>query len=213
MKLSKALSRVGVSLLSLVFWSGSIEAAQYYRYKDENGKTVLALTIPSDLVSKGYEIINDKGRVVEHVAPALTAAQIKMRDAKIEAERQAKIDKERQDEIDRRLLKLYSQPEDAIRVLNRKIEDVEGLIKSNEAKIESIERQVAELEEKAAERQRKGMGVPDRLTVKLNSLEKDKTAAMQVIATQQQSRLDVLAEFEKVIARLEVITGGKRSGH
>jgi hypothetical protein len=43
--------------------------------------------------------------------------------------------------------------------------------------------------------------------VKLNSLEKDKTAAMQVIATQQQSRLDVLAEFEKVIARLEVITG------
>jgi hypothetical protein len=213
MELKRTLSQVGVTLLSLVFWASSVEAAKYFRYKDENGKTVLALTIPSDLVSKGYEIINDKGRVVERVAPALTVSQIEMRDAKIEAERQAELDKKRQDEIDRKLLKLYSQPEDAIRVLDRKIEDVEGLIKSNEAKIESIERQVAELEEKAAERQRKGMGVPDRLTVKLNSLEKDKTAAMQVIATQQQSRLDVLAEFEKVIARLEVITGGKRSDH
>ena len=46
-----------------------------------------------------------------------------------------------------------------------------------------------------------------------NSLEKDKVAAKLVIATQQQSRLDVLAEFEKVIARLEVITGGKVAGH
>ncbi len=184
-------------------------AGNLYRYKDENGVTVLGLNIPPHLVGNGYEILSSSGRLIESVAPALTAEQIADRDNK-EAEqvRQAMAVKKQKEE-DLALLKLYSHPNDAVRVLKRKLQDIDDYISLKNGNISVVKGQLSQEETKAANRERTGKKVPDSTLNKI-SQQKNKIIEIEQDISVKRAEIPVISkEFDKIITRLESITKKK----
>lgn len=185
----------------------SASAAQLYRYKNEQGLMVLTQTLPAEYATKGYEILNEKGRVIKVIPPALTPEQIAERDAALERERQAKIEKQKQDKIDEELKILYSHPNDAVRVLDRRIQDFEGLIEVKKAKVDNLQALISEEESAAAARQRKGLPVTEDSLIKIGNLQKEVARNKADIDELKNDIASLLVTFDQKIKRLEVITG------
>lgn len=184
-------------------------AGNLYRYKDENGVTVMGLNIPPHLVRNGYEILNNAGRVIEVVPPALTAEQIADRDSK-EAER-LRLEEEarRQKEQDEALLKLYSHPNDAVRVLKRKLQDIEDFVTLKNGNISVVKGQLEQEEAKAANMERTGKAVSEAILNKINQQKEKIIEIEQEISIKRKEIPAIKAEFDKIIKRLEVITQKK----
>ena len=191
--------------LVLVILSTQSIAAQLYRYKNEQGNLVIGQTIPPKFVSKGYDILNLQGRVLETIAPALTPEQIAARDAQLEIEKQAKIEQAKQAEIDDKLKQLYSHPDDAVRILERRTQDIKNVISVKKSRISNAQKQIREQEELAAQNQRKGYKVPERVLEKINTLTKDINNSKADIDELEQEFDVVLTEFDIKIRRLEHI--------
>ena len=71
--------------LLLTFWLGltvqfNTVAAELYRYKNEDGVTVLDSHVPARYVKNGYTILSLDGRVLEVVVRALSDKEIRDRD-------------------------------------------------------------------------------------------------------------------------------------
>ena len=143
-----------LALLVVASLALPVTAAQLYRYKNEQGNFVLNQTIPAEFVSKGYDILNDKGRVLQHIAPALTPEQISIRDAQVAKEEQRLAEKQKQDTFDQELKQLYSHPNDAVRILKRRVQDIQSVIQIKKRKIESAQSQILNEETDAAARKR-----------------------------------------------------------
>lgn len=205
---SKRVSTFLLASIVLVF-SSLGDAAQLYRYKDQDGKTVLGRTIPPGLVGNGYEVLNEKGRVIESVAPALTPEQIRARDAELARQKKLEEQRARQAELDAELRLLYSHPDDAVRILQRKANDVLNVMQAKQNQIEFSNKQIVELEQKAADLQRKGMAVPERFEAQIKALKTDIDNANIDIEERSKSFDRLLAEFGGIVERLEVITNKK----
>jgi hypothetical protein len=195
-----------LSFMLLSTFSLSVSAAQLYRYKNEQGLMVLTQTLPAEYATKGYEILNEKGRVIKVIPPALTPEQIAERDAALERARLAEIEKKKQDKIDEELKLLFSHPNDAVRVLERRIQDFKGLIEVKKAKISSLQVQIAEEEAAAAARQRKGLPVTEDSLIKIGNMQKEVQHNQMDVEEIQQDISKQLLIYDEKIKRLEVIT-------
>jgi hypothetical protein len=196
-------------MLSLVLLSGitySTLASQFYRYKNENSQLVLSQTLPAKYADKGYDILNEMGRLVKTIPPALTPEEIIKRDDALEKERLALIEQKKQDAEDEALKKLYTQPNDAIRVLNRHVLDIQSAVEIKRNMIKSFESQILDEESSAAVLQRKGFTVGEDILEKLSSLKKDIANANTDIKELYTKLDNVLKDFDIKIKRLEVIT-------
>ena len=202
-----------VLMCCLMLWSFSASAAQLYRYKDDQGNYVLNHTIPPKYVKKGYDILNKQGRVIRSVAPELTAEQIAARDAALEQERIRKLEAEKQAAIDNELRQLYSHPNDAVRVLTRRVTDIEALIQVKLNRIASDKANILEEEASAANRQRSGLKILDTTHKKLEKYKADIAVNKHDISELKTELTKVKSEFDKVIRRLEVITGKDASDY
>lgn len=191
----------------------SLSAAQLYRYKDEQGLFVLSQTLPAEYASQGYDILNEKGRVIQTVAPALTAEEIMARDAELERERQAQIAKQKQDKIDEELKQLYSEPNDAVRVLSRRVQDIKGLIDVKNNKIKNLKLKIADQEAQAADRQRRGFPVSEDAFSKLQTLQREIDHNLADIVELHKDIEKLVSLFDEKIKRLEVITKKSASNY
>lgn len=184
----------------------SASAANLYRYKDENGVTALSLSIPPHLVKNGYEILGSNGRVIEVVPPALTVEQIQERDKKAAEAVLLAEEQKRQQEADAALLKLYSHPNDAVRVLKRKLLDIKDYISLKNGNISVIKSQLEQEETKAANMERTGRKVPDSTLNKI-AQQKEKIIEIQKDIEVKRNEIPVLTlAFDKIIKRLEFLT-------
>ena len=205
-----------VSLLVLVMGlslSISSHAANLYRYKDENGVTALGLSVPPHLVRNGYEVLGSNGRVIQVVPPALTAEEIAKRDAE-EAERiRLAQEAEKRKEKDQALLKLYSHPDDAVRVLKRKLQDIEDFIALKKGNIAVVEGQLEQEEARAANMERTGKAIPESVLNKI-SQQKEKIKDIQGEIEAKRNEVPALEnEFDQIIRRLELITNKKAANY
>jgi len=165
--------------------------------------------IPPKFVSKGYDILNVQGRIIETIPPALSAEQITQRDARLEQEKLAIIAQAAQDEIDDKLKQLYSHPDDAVRVLKRRIQDIGSVIQVKTGRINNANKQIIEQEVIAANRQRKGLSVPKPTLEKIEILKKDISNSKADILELRDDYKIVLKEFDTKIRRLELIKNQK----
>ena len=161
--------------------------------------------IPPKFVSKGYDILNAQGRIIETIPPALSTKQIAQRDALLEQEKQAKIVQAAQDEIDDKLKQLYSHPDDAVRILERRTQDIKSVIQVKTGRINNAKKQIREQEELAANKQRKGLNIPKSIFTKISTLEKGISNAKADILELRNDYKLVLKEFDTKIRRLELI--------
>lgn len=200
-------------LFSCLFVSSLHANPVFYRYKNAQGQLVLTQTLPAEFADKGYDVLNEKGRVTKTIPPALTPEEIKKRDEKLEQERLALIEKKKQAERDEELKQLFSEPNDAVRVLNRNFQDIQSVVEIKRSNMLSLKSQIIDEESRAADRQRKGYSVGEDTLAKLSSLKKDVENTQKDIA-ELYNKLDLtLIEFDEKIKRLETITQRKATDY
>ena len=206
---------VAVILVSVALqWGSSLcLAAQLYRYTDEHGNVVMSSSIPAQYVGKGYDILNEHGRLVERVAPALTKEQIALRDAEQARQEKLKLEQAAQAKFDEELKLLYSHPNDAVRILKRRILDIKSLIQLKRNKIESNDKLIVEQESEAASRQRNGQNIPETVLASIAKLKNETVNARADIVELNSEFAKVLKEFDVKIKRLEFITKKEASDY
>nr|WP_259759502.1 DUF4124 domain-containing protein [Pseudomonas sp. GCEP-101] len=171
---------------------------ELYRYVDDRGITVIdRLGVPPQYIGKGYQVLNEQGRVIREVPPAPTAAEIEQR--KADAARASS---------DQQLMRLYTSVEDVDRARDRKLAELDGLTSVAKGNLQSLKNQQANLQARAADQERAGRPVPEDLVAQLNNLRSDEQRLLQDIARYQQLRTQAQSSFAADRARFVQISGG-----
>jgi hypothetical protein len=171
--------------------------AELYRYTDKNGRVVLdRLGVPPEYVSQGYEVLNDKGRVIRVVPPAPSLE-----------ERQRMAEEKAKAKSDAQLLRIYSEPADVDRARDRKLAELDGVIGVAQSNLHSLRTQQANLQAKAAEFERAGRPVPEHLLVQIDNLKAEQIGVEQDIERYREGRGEAEAAFAADRARLVELRG------
>lgn len=198
---------VKATALALALGFSAQAAANMYRYTDENGQIVISSTIPQEATKRGYDILNDNGRVIDTIPPAPTEEEIAAREA--EKQRQKELAEQR--EQDRALLKRFSHPDQAVKAMHRKIRELEGLIQLKRGNISVISSQLDNEQSRAANMERAGREIPDATLEKIRRLEAQIRDIEREITSQTQEIEELRRAFEADIERLEEVTGEART--
>lgn len=181
--------------------------ANMYRYTDENGQLVIGSSIPQEATKRGYDILSNNGRVIKTIPPEPTAEELAAR----EAAKQQQEQRARQQELDRQLLKRFSHPDQAVRAMRRKINELEGIIQLKRGNISVISSQLDSEQSRAADMERAGREIPEATLEKIRRLESQIREIEREISAQQQDIAARKRDYEADIERLEQITGEART--
>jgi hypothetical protein len=167
-------------------------AGETYRYLNDKNLPVLDRQgVPPQFIYKGYEVLNDQGRVIKVVPPAPS-----------EEERKRLAEEKARASSDAQLMRLYSTQEDIDRALQRKLAEIEGLIAIANGNKQSLRSQQTSLQSQAAEIERSGREVPADLIVKIDNLKLEQAQLDKDIARYEAVGRDAEASFAADRARL-----------
>jgi len=173
------------------------QAAELYRYLDRNGTLVIDRQgVPPEYAGKGYDVLNEQGRVVRKVAPALPAAEL---------DRQAR--ERQQAVVDGQLRKLYSNVEDVDRAKARKLTEFDGLMQIKKANLEAARQLQSQLMEQAAVQQRNGQALPADLQARLDAAAADQVRLQADLQRYAELRNSTSAAFDADRARMQRLEG------
>lgn len=198
----RRLSVIGLSLSlglcsSLGAWAtDKAPEVLLYRYIDDKGVTVLDRQgVPPEYSGKGYEVLNQRGRVVQVVPPAPTAEEIRAAEA---AKAQANADAQ--------LLHLYSNVDDVDRAKARKLAELDGLVNLAQGNLKGVTNQQSSLQSQAADQERAGRPVQQQLLDQLNDLRERQQALQADIARYQAARKQAETSFAVDRDRVQKLT-------
>jgi hypothetical protein len=192
---------VGLSLLLSVGCTAGVQAddspgIMFYRYIDSRGVTVMDRQVPAEYSGKGYEVLNQRGRVIQVVPPAPTAAEIREAQAAAQA---AKV----QADADAQLLHLYSSLTDVDRARTRKLAELDAMISVAQGNIQNLSTQQGALQGQAADQERAGRQVPQSLIDQMSDVRDQQQNLKADILRYQATRKQADADFAQDRARLQ----------
>ena len=193
-----------IGLLGLVL-AQQVLAVNFYRYENEEGRKVMTQTLPPNVVSRGYEVLNDRGVVIQVVPRALTPEEVAVLE---EAERKKRLEAE-QMERDKQLLAIFSSPKDAERARDRKLEAIDVYINVTRGNITKLQNEYNVSQAQAAARERSGEEVPDYLVRKMDSFARQIRRAEESIAEKEQEKVSITEEYQEDIDRLQYLMDKK----
>ena len=172
-------------------------ATELYRYVDDRGTTVLSRQgVPPEHIGKGYDVLNDQGRVIKVIPPAPSAEEMKH----ILAEKARA-------SSDAQLLRLYSTPEDIQRARERKLAELDGLIGVARSNLQSVRTQQANLQSQAANHERAGRAVPENLLVQIDNQKIEQERLKGDVLRYQAVRQEAEKSFNADRDRLKQLLG------
>ena len=190
--------RIGSSALLLLGLLASTAAqAELYRYVDDKGVVVLDRHgVPPQFIGRGYEVLNDQGRVTQVVPPAPTARERKLLlDAKARAE------------TDAQLLRLYASVADVERAKARRLSELDSIIGITRGNLQSLRTQQANLQSQAANHERAGRKVPEQLLVQIDSLAKEQASLKRDVERYKQTRRQAEVSYGRERERVAELLG------
>jgi chromosome segregation ATPase len=190
--------RIGSGLLLLLGILGAATVqAELYRYVDDKGVVVLNRQgVPPQHIGKGYEVLNDQGRVTRVVPPAPTAEE---RRRLLEAQARASSDAQ--------LLRLYASVEDVERAKLRKLSELDSVIGITRGNLQSLRTQQANLQSQAADHERAGRAVPKQLLIQIENLNKEQASLGRDIERYRQARKQAESSFAREHKRVGELLG------
>lgn len=163
-----------------------------YRYVDSRGVTVMDTQgVPPEYAGKGYEVLNQRGRVIQVVPPAPTADEIRQAQA-------AKV----QADADAQLTHLYSSIADIDRARARRLAELDALIAVAQGNAQGLAAQQSALQSQAADQERAGRQVAQTLLDQLDDLRDQQQNLKGEILRSQTVREQADAAFGVDRARL-----------
>jgi septal ring factor EnvC (AmiA/AmiB activator) len=190
--------RIGSSALLLLGLLGATVAqAELYRYVDDKGVVVLDRHgVPPQFIGRGYEVLNDQGRVTQVVPPAPTAQERKLL---LEAKARA--------ETDAQLLRLYASVADVERAKARRLSELDSIIGITRGNLQSLRTQQANLQSQAANHERAGRKVPEQLLVQIDNLAKEQASLKRDVERYKQTRKQAEVSYGRERERVAELLG------
>lgn len=179
----------------------SPSANKFYRFTDENGKVTIDGRVPVKLRDQGYEIVDQMGRVIKAVPPALTEEE---KAAAKEKERQAQKEKEKR-ERDLDLLRHYSKVSDLEGTRDRVLKEIMFSIKIAKGNLFAQQEQMQHQQRLAADYERKGRKTPAKAKERIEQLSEAISASEEDIKKREQEYEETKEEYNTDIARLKVL--------
>lgn len=168
-----------------------------YRYTDSHGVTVLDRQgVPPEYIAKGYQVLNQQGRVVQVVPPAPTAEELRLK-------QQAKA----QADADAQLLSAYPTLEEFDRIRARKLAEVDTMAQIAQNNINALQAQQGSVQSQAANEERAGRPVPQAMLDQLQEIRQQREGLEAKIAGYTQSRAQVEQELAGQRLRLVELLG------
>ena len=152
-------------LISALFISQA-NAANLYKYKDDQGREITGSCVPAEFVKNGYQVLNERGQVIEVVQRTLTAEERAAQSEQLEQQRLLEQAALRQEE-DRMLLCLYRTPEEVVRRRDATIEQLEAQMIVLNSLLEDAEEKLAELEQRVVNNKNAGTPIPANLAAQV----------------------------------------------
>jgi hypothetical protein len=170
---------------------------QLYRYVDSRGITVLDTQgVPPEYVGKGYQILNQQGRVIQTVPPAPTAEENRQA-----AARQA------QAQADAQLLHLYPSLPDLDRGHAQEQAELDTRISVANNSLQSLQLQQNSLQAQAASQERAAQPVQAMILKQLASIKDERAMLNAQLAKYQQRKNDVNKAYAANRARMVELLG------
>jgi len=196
---------------------GAVQAfatqGQFYRFENEEGVTVIASSIPPNLVYKGYSIVREDGTVVKKVAPQLTPAEVEKRDRELAEQKKREQDGEAQRHHDEDLVKLYASPRDVEEARDRKLLSIQAAIAQNTSNIQQLKLKKERFETEAAARERDGQPPSPDILDNLKILDTQIADKERDVAARQQELQRTKDQFQLDLDRVKLLySTGPSSG-
>ena len=190
--------QIGCRLLVLLGLLGAAAAqADLYRYVDDKGVVVLDRHgVPPQHIGKGYEVLNDQGRVTRVVPSAPTPE-----------ERQRLLEAQARASSDAQLLRLYASVRDVERAQARKFSELDSVIGITRGNLQSLRTQQANLQSQAAGHERAGREVPKPLLKQIDNLSRDQASLRRDIERYQRARKHAETRFAQERQRVAELLG------
>jgi len=182
-------------------------AANTYRYKDDNGRVIHGSTVPPQFVRNGYEVLNERGVVIQTVPRALTEAELAAQEAQRAEREAAEAAAREQQQADNLLLRLYRSPEEIARKRDERVTIIDGQITALLASLEKAEAEVTKLEALIAS-QTAGGGAAAAQTVetlRIQTDERDRLIALH--ARLDMDRAGAISDADRDMKRLAELMG------
>ena len=190
--------------LLLSFSTTALAAGNLYRFRVD-GRVVIKDYVPAELAPLGYEVLNNRGMVIDVVPRELTAAEIAERERK-EAEQKALEERiERRRKADMDILRQYATIADIERALKRKLDDLESQITQQTLLQQDLRSKLEQQQERAAGYERNGQAVPDSLTVDIQRLQRGLDDIGAGIAQREEGIVQLRQDFETLFFRFRVL--------
>jgi hypothetical protein len=187
--------RVFVWALLLTF-TALVEARQLYRYRNAEGNVVVDYQVPAEAVDVGYEILNEKGVVVEVVPRELTAEE-KIR------EKEASAEQERLRKWDESLMLRYSTVADIKDARQRALGDLQIRMTILRGNKRGLKQEVENYQAQAADMERAGKSVDVERLRTIESLQREIAVTERAINDRQREMEELSATYEADIKRFE----------
>ena len=190
--------RIGNGMLVLLgLLATNLAFGDLYRYVDDKGVVVLDRHgVPPQFIGKGYEVLNEQGRVTRVVPPAPTAQE---RERLLEAEARAHSDVQ--------LLRLYASVADVERAKTRKLAELDGVIGISRGNLQALRTQQENLQSQAANHERAGRAVPEALLVQIGNLNREQASLQRDIERFLRVRQEAEQNFGRDQARVAELLG------
>jgi len=182
-------------------------AAELFRYINDDGVMVISSTLPPRFASRGYAVIDSRGRVLREIPRQLRGEELRARQAQeaaLEAERQAAERRRAQDE---ELLRVYGSPEEVSRARARRIESIHAHIASIRAGMARLQSQQSSLEAQAAELERAGRAVPAHILTALERIQGQLQGRHEEISMREEEVERIRKSFDRDRERVAYLLG------
>ncbi|MBE7926202.1 MULTISPECIES: DUF4124 domain-containing protein [Pseudomonadaceae] len=173
------------------------QAAELYRYVDDRGVVVLDRHgVPPQHIGRGYQVLNEQGRVIREIPPAPSAEEFQRLQA----------DKARA-AADAKLLRLYASVEDVERAEARRLAELDSVIGLTQGNLQALRNQQDNLQKQAANHERAGRGVPENLLAQIANLEQEQASLQRDLKRYEKGRVEARSSFADDRQRVAELLG------
>ncbi|WP_240732769.1 hypothetical protein [Halioglobus maricola] len=193
------------TLLSALVLAPSAQASKLYRYKNDQGNTVVDDHVPPEHVKKGYEILSRKGVVIGVVPRELTPEEQKRADAEEWQAARAKKEEQRLREWDQSLMLRYSTIEDIEAARERALMDLRIRVSILKGNKRSLKQQIENYQTQAAEMERLGHQVDDQRLRAIEDLQSEIAVTERAIVDREKEIDAVNASYTADVDRFTML--------
>jgi chromosome segregation ATPase len=197
------------TLMAIPLWAGAqdngddadLPPGAVFRYEREDGSTAISSSLSDEAIEQGYDVLNQNGRVIRTVEPALTEQERKQLEKQEKRQRR----KQKQQKRDEQLLRMYAGPGDARRARDRQIEALKVNISYARNSLQGVKDKLDREVSNAAKYEQRGEKVPSSIQDSINRFQSQIAQHKKEIQQYKDEIEEVRAKYKPMIERLQEI--------